>query len=179
MTDLPPMRTQAAARLANDMIAGSVKSPDWPENVQKLQEAQRRGEYELPITARRKAMDELIAGDVDLYDAPEATLLAWRYECMSVGIVVVETPGNRWASTIGWTEISRYASARIKGDKDRENPVERPQPLETQADLSNELVELAYQYLRDLRYPPFGDSKARRIERIKTVLEAIEKVKML
>jgi hypothetical protein len=46
-------------------------------------------------------------------------------------------------------------------------------------DLSNELVELAYQYLSDLRYPPQGDSKERRIERIKRALEAVEKVRML
>ena len=48
--------------------------------------------------------------------------------------------------------------------------------LQTQRD---KLVELAYQYLSDLRYPPSGDSKERRIERVKTVLEAIEKVRTI
>ena len=75
---------------------------------------------------RTKAMDELIAGDADLYDVPETIPLAWRYERKSNGTVVVEAPNNRWASTSGWTETPLYASARITGDKDRENPVERP-----------------------------------------------------
>lgn len=52
---------------------------------------------------RNAALDALIAGDTDLYD--------------------VQRRGE-------YVPPMRTASARIKGDKDRETPVERPQPSE-------------------------------------------------
>lgn len=54
-----------------------------------------------PDCSRGKAMDELIRGDADLYDVP-----------VDIGIPI----------------SGEHASARIMGDKDRENPVERPRP---------------------------------------------------
>ena len=157
------------------------------------------------MSDRTKAMDELIAGDADLYDAPAA----WLYDFGGFRAAYIKRHEDLVED--GYPETPLYASARIKGDKDRENPVERPhepeydhtqdgtanferamsyaRSIESQADLKNSayaafmaergdhmvmLVELAHQYMSDLRYPPAPDSKERRIERIKAVLAKVQ-----
>ena len=148
------------------------------------------------MTDRTKAMDALIAGDADLYDALDGLMAH-----------MPDYADTLWQNA---SEALEKASARINGDKDRENPVERPQleydhtlegtanferalsyvrSLEADADFSNSqyaffmaergdhlnmLVELAHQYLSDLRYPPAPDSKERRIERIEAVLKQVQ-----
>ncbi len=144
---------------------------------------------------RAAVLDELIAGDADLYDAntwySQAQLDEIKRfarhdrDCSSRKGIYKDA-----ACDCGFEAASApIASARIKGDKDRENPVERPQPLEIADDLSNStyaafmaergdhlrmLTDLAHQYLSDLRYPPTGDSRDRRIERIEAVLKEVQ-----
>jgi len=106
----------------------------------------------LQAAVRAEAMGVLIPGDADLYD--------------------MQRRG-------GYVPPMRTASARIKGDKDRSAqssaPTDLTSPLlETAPDISNELLELAYQYLSDLRYPPSPDSRERRIERIEDVLKQVQ-----
>ena len=149
---------------------------------------------------RTKAMDALIAGDADLYDALDG-LMAHKPDYAD----------TLWQNA---SEALENASARIKGDKDRatqssaptdlvtaakvvvgvwaidrDRETERmdkaihrlsvaidltPALLETAPDVTNELLELAHQYLSDLRYPPAQDSKERRIERIEAMLKKVQ-----
>lgn len=101
---------------------------------------------------RTKAMDELIAGDADLYDVPPSfesepsapipanviEQFARDLECGDFGNVNGALNSRMCCnghmcgcrgSTVGeyLAYELRTASARIKRDKDRENPVERPQ----------------------------------------------------
>ena len=183
------------------------------------------------MTDRTKAMDELIAGDADLYNVRAATLQAAADVvlhslacsiCLEINHCKCDTskswsagpcqpPTDKLAEAILELGNHPIAYARIKGDKDRENPVERPHEpaynhtqdgtanferalsyassIEAHADLQNSayvafmaergdhlnmLVELAHQYLSDLRYPPAPDGKERRIERINEVLAKLE-----
>ena len=181
MDALPPMRSQAAARLASDMIAGSVKSPDWPENVQRLQEAQSRGEYVPPM----QAASARIKGDKDRDNPVERPQL--EYDHTQDGTANFER-ALLYAS-YHEVEAERLTQALERANAQTEQ-FERDYYLkcdEHERDLKDAaaymgkrdaeieaLTELAHQYLSDLRYPPSSDSKERRIERIKAVLKQVQ-----
>lgn len=56
--------------------------------------------------------------------------------------------------------------ARVSGDETDDEAIANARLIST----TPELLELAYQYLSDLRHPPTGDSLQRRIERAEKVI---------
>ena len=69
--------------------------------------------------------------------------------------------------------ISHYSGMGSNEPVARAEPARSPAIREANARLISaapELLDLAYQYLSDLRYPPTGDSLQRRIERAEKVI---------
>lgn len=92
------------------------------------------------MTDRQTALDELIAGDADLYDPngehiANAAMDTFMYSIQQAGGFKKIMESMNYSSRIRsmmWLAVQQHtkhltASARIKGDKDRETPVERPQ----------------------------------------------------
>ena len=99
-------------------------------------------------------MDELIRGDADLYGLPVDSGFE-QENIEDAEWLVANLPGTRRFHDMPTYEralvchvVARFrlraiASARIMGDKDRENPVERPRPaLEPSEDVVEALREL-------------------------------------
>lgn len=90
--------------------------------------------------SRGRAMDRLIRDDACLYDAPLDSAFSaenvedaeWLWANLPVGVRKFhEMPTHARAlvcHVVARFRLRAAASARIKGDKDRGNPVERPQP---------------------------------------------------
>jgi hypothetical protein len=114
------------------------------------------------MTDRTKALDELIAGDADLYDVPpEAMVDEWLAECtdgrVSSHTITMLRTFARWNDA-----RHRIASARITGDKDRR---------ESQSSAPTEPV--AFEFDRYVNGVLMAEGVA--IERAKTLDQAILK----
>lgn len=90
-----------------------------------------------PDCQRGKAMDELIAGDADLYDVPLVQSLTEKSVRAAEMAILYRRGGCgldadilRMFSEAMGQAADYIASARIKGDKGRENPAERPHDYE-------------------------------------------------
>ena len=135
----------------------------------------------LQAAVRTEAMDALIAGDADLYDVSDDVAMAAK-------VVVGTWTMNRNRETERMDKaIHRLsvaiASTRIKGDKDRGNPVERPREPEydhTHDGTAN--FERALAYARSLevdadfsnsQYAFFMAERGDQLRMLAEVLEAI------
>ena len=148
---------------------------------------------------RTKAMDKLIAGDADLYDAldglmahePDHPDALWQNARDALQNASARIKGDKDRANQSSAPTDLVTAAKVVVGiwaMDRNRETERmdkaihrlsaaidltPPLLDKGADVTNKLVELAHQYLSDLRYPPSADSKERRIERIEAVLKEI------
>lgn len=120
--------------------------------------------FPCPACARNDAIDALIAGDADLYDVPGGAMTPEQCvmvcpQCDGEGTysdglddAACSTTCSRCESN-GWivdVHSFEYASARIKGDKVRENPDERPH--------RDDAARLDRQELEDLIADAIADS---------------------
>jgi len=151
----------------------------------------------LQAAVRTEAMDALIVGDADLYDiaggamTPEQCVMVCP-QCEGEGTYADGLDEAACSATCtrcesnGWivdVHSFNYASARIKGDKDGENPVERPHEPEydhTQDGTAN--FERALAYARQLeadadfsnsQYAFFMAERGDHLRCLAEVLEAI------